>query len=87
MSDVEALVRWAGSIDEAIVTSSIRPVETIRLRTVAEGVETSAVLDLLRSLGCPVAQGYRLGRPVPAEAVLLLSALDGPVAGRAPAHP
>jgi diguanylate cyclase (GGDEF)-like protein/PAS domain S-box-containing protein len=36
-------------------------------RVVAEGVETSAQLDDLRGLGCPVVQGYATGRPAGAH--------------------
>ncbi len=39
------------------------------MTVVAEGVETSAQLALLRELGCHQAQGYLLGRPVPAAAM------------------
>jgi EAL domain-containing protein (putative c-di-GMP-specific phosphodiesterase class I) len=39
----------------------------MRLETVAEGVESVDVLPLLRRLGCTSAQGYALGRPMPAE--------------------
>ncbi|MFC3126802.1 EAL domain-containing protein [Pseudoroseomonas globiformis] len=35
----------------------------------AEGVETSAVLDSLRDEGCAEAQGYLLGRPLPVQAL------------------
>lgn len=35
-----------------------------RLAVVAEGVEDAGTLDALRSLGCDVAQGYLLGRPM-----------------------
>ncbi len=35
------------------------------LKTVAEGVETAADLDVLRELGCECAQGYFLFRPTP----------------------
>jgi EAL domain-containing protein (putative c-di-GMP-specific phosphodiesterase class I) len=34
---------------------------------VAEGVERPETLERLRQLGCDQAQGYLLGRPVPAE--------------------
>jgi EAL domain-containing protein (putative c-di-GMP-specific phosphodiesterase class I) len=34
---------------------------------VAEGIETEAQLDALRSLGCLLGQGYLLARPMPAE--------------------
>ena len=45
----------------------------------AEGVEDAAtVRDLLRRLGCDVAQGYLFARPVPAEAASGLLAADSP---------
>jgi EAL domain-containing protein (putative c-di-GMP-specific phosphodiesterase class I) len=34
---------------------------------VAEGVETAEVLDQLRSFGCDQAQGFHIGRPMPAD--------------------
>ena len=36
---------------------------------VAEGAETEAELRRLTELGCDLAQGYHVGRPVPAEAL------------------
>jgi EAL domain-containing protein (putative c-di-GMP-specific phosphodiesterase class I) len=50
----------------AIVTSIIAMAHAVDLTVIAEGVETAEQLDLLRSLGCDQAQGYHLGRPVPA---------------------
>jgi EAL domain-containing protein (putative c-di-GMP-specific phosphodiesterase class I) len=35
----------------------------------AEGVEDEKTFEVLRSLGCPAAQGYQLGRPMSLEAV------------------
>ena len=37
--------------------------EQFGLRTIAEGVEDQATLDLLRELGADYAQGFHLGRP------------------------
>ena len=37
------------------------------LRTVAEGVETAEQEQQLRDLGCRLVQGYRFGRPAPAD--------------------
>ncbi|OJF12311.1 hypothetical protein BG844_21330 [Couchioplanes caeruleus subsp. caeruleus] len=40
---------------------------SLRLTTVAEGVETAAQADMLRELNCPVVQGYHFYRPMPAR--------------------
>ena len=53
--------------DAAIVRSTIDLGRNLGLEVVAEGVETQAIWDQLRELGCNVAQGYFLSRPVPAE--------------------
>ena len=37
------------------------------LRVVAEGIEDGATLDLLRELGCDLAQGYVISKPMPAS--------------------
>ncbi|MEV7042458.1 EAL domain-containing protein [Amycolatopsis sp. NPDC051061] len=50
----------------AIVTSIIAMAHAVDLTVIAEGVESAEQLELLRSLGCDQAQGYHLGRPVPA---------------------
>jgi diguanylate cyclase (GGDEF)-like protein len=44
----------------------IRLAQSLRLETIAEGVESMEVLPFLRRLGCTAAQGYALGRPMPA---------------------
>ncbi|WP_103354915.1 EAL domain-containing protein [Amycolatopsis sp. CA-128772] len=51
---------------EAIVTSIIAMAHAVDLTVIAEGVESAEQVDLLRRLGCDQAQGYHLGRPVPA---------------------
>jgi EAL domain-containing protein (putative c-di-GMP-specific phosphodiesterase class I) len=40
------------------------------LDVVAEGVESAAQRDELRSLGCPRGQGYLFARPMPLDALL-----------------
>ncbi|MBI1394745.1 MAG: EAL domain-containing protein [Betaproteobacteria bacterium] len=54
--------------DATIVRSTIELGHNMGLEVVAEGVETEAGLDLLRSLGCDEAQGYVISRPLPAPA-------------------
>ena len=51
----------------AIVTASIHMAHALGLRVVAEGVEDQETWDRLAELGCEVAQGYHLCRPVPAS--------------------
>ena len=49
-------------------------------RTVAEGVETSEQLELLRGFGCDQVQGYLISRPVEAAALAgLLRAQENPL--------
>jgi diguanylate cyclase (GGDEF)-like protein len=53
--------------DEVIVRSTIDLGRNLGLRVVAEGVESPQAWSRLAQLGCNVAQGYFLSRPVPAE--------------------
>src|SRR5688572_18627922 len=53
--------------DAAITKAIIQLAHTLGLRVVAEGVETAAQRDLLRSLDCDEVQGFLFGRPMPAE--------------------
>ncbi len=54
------------SVDDAtIVTAVIGMARSLKLRVVAEGVETQDHLEFLRSHQCDEAQGYYFSRPVP----------------------
>ncbi len=53
--------------DAVIVRSTIDLGRNLGLGVVAEGVEDADVLERLQQLGCDVAQGYLVSRPVPAE--------------------
>jgi diguanylate cyclase (GGDEF)-like protein/PAS domain S-box-containing protein len=53
--------------DRIIVKSTIDLGRNLGLEVVAEGVETRAIMERLDEFGCDVAQGYYLGRPVPAD--------------------
>jgi diguanylate cyclase (GGDEF)-like protein len=52
--------------DAAIVTTIMAMALGLRLKVVAEGVETQEQADFLFQHGCLAAQGYLFGRPVPA---------------------
>lgn len=53
--------------DAAIVTGIIALAHSLRLKVVAEGVETLEQLDLLTDLACDTIQGYYLSQPLPAR--------------------
>ncbi|GAA5168980.1 EAL domain-containing response regulator [Viridibacterium curvum] len=53
----------------AMLESSIALARQLGLETVAEGVECATDLALLRRLGCDVAQGFFLSRPLPASRI------------------
>jgi diguanylate cyclase (GGDEF)-like protein len=53
--------------ERELVRATIDLGHALGLRVVAEGVEDRESLDLLATLGCDVAQGYFISRPVPAE--------------------
>jgi EAL domain-containing protein (putative c-di-GMP-specific phosphodiesterase class I) len=50
-----------------IVQSTIELVKGLGRKTVAEGVESLAVLQQLKALDCDYAQGYLIAKPMPAE--------------------
>ncbi|MDO9285730.1 MAG: EAL domain-containing protein [Aquabacterium sp.] len=58
--------------DLAITRAVIAVAHSLNMQVMAEGVETAAQLAVLRALGCEGAQGFLLGRPMPADAVLPL---------------
>jgi EAL domain-containing protein (putative c-di-GMP-specific phosphodiesterase class I) len=51
--------------DAAIVLAIIRMAHTLKLEVIAEGVETTAQLEYLRTHHCDQIQGYYLSRPLP----------------------
>lgn len=50
----------------AIVEATLAMARQLGMTSVAEGVESRDDWDFLRALGCDVAQGYFIGRPMPA---------------------
>ncbi len=59
----------AGPRDRILVRSTVAMAHELGLAVVAEGVEDQICLDLLREMDCDQAQGYGIGRPMPAGEV------------------
>jgi len=55
---------------EAIVRATVVLARSLGLESVAEGVETEAQAEFLRTTGCEIAQGYLYGRPLSPDAFL-----------------
>jgi EAL domain-containing protein (putative c-di-GMP-specific phosphodiesterase class I) len=53
--------------DAVIVTTTIELAHQLGLEVVAEGVETQEAWERLREMGCDLAQGYFLSRPMASE--------------------
>ena len=60
--------------DRALVHSAVDLAHSLGLGVVAEGIEDEATYEALRRVGCDVAQGYYISRPVPAEEIAAVNA-------------
>jgi diguanylate cyclase (GGDEF)-like protein/PAS domain S-box-containing protein len=67
----------------SIVEAVINMGRSLRMRVVAEGVETPQQLAFLRAHGCPEGQGFLLGRPVAAKQMARLLEADSTGGSRA----
>lgn len=54
---------------KTIVSSILGLADDLNLSVVAEGVETPVQFEVLKTLGCPLIQGYWTGRPMPMVAI------------------
>jgi EAL domain-containing protein (putative c-di-GMP-specific phosphodiesterase class I) len=57
----------ASADDRVLVRSVVDLGHNLGLTVVAEGVEDQATLEALAAVGCDVAQGFHLGRPMRSE--------------------
>jgi EAL domain-containing protein (putative c-di-GMP-specific phosphodiesterase class I) len=66
-SFVSSMLEETGSLE--IVRAILSLAGTLRIKTVAEGVETQDQLLKLKELGCDYGQGYLFARPLAREVV------------------
>ena len=55
--------------DAVIVRSTINLAHDLGLKVIAEGVESQEIYDVIQILGCDNAQGYHMGRAMPADQI------------------
>lgn len=77
--------------DAMLVRSTVQLAHELGLKVVAEGIEEGACLEFLGQIGCDYAQGYFVGRPLPAADLAALAAAtdaaaEAPVPERQPAR-
>ncbi len=53
--------------DQGIVAAIISMAHNLKLKVIAEGVETAAHIEFLKELGCDEIQGYYYSKPLPRE--------------------
>ena len=72
----------AGPEGLALVSTIINLAQALKLKVVAEGVETAEQQRLLRLLNCDEMQGYLFSKPLPADvfAARYLAASSAPAA-------
>ncbi|MGC8466326.1 MAG: putative bifunctional diguanylate cyclase/phosphodiesterase [Acidimicrobiales bacterium] len=67
----------------SLIRGVVSLARNIGLEVIAEGVDSSEVVEKLASFGCAMGQGYFLGRPMPlSEVMTVLSTSAGSTAGR-----
>lgn len=57
----------------ALINTSLSLASELKLKTIAEGVEDADILSLVTELGCDIAQGFHIARPMPANKILAWS--------------
>ncbi len=68
--DRSFIQRLGSGQSSQMVEAMLALAASLQLKTVSEGIETRAQLQLLRQLGCDIGQGYGLARPAPLQQLI-----------------
>jgi len=60
----------------SIISAIVSMAQEMNMDIVAEGVENEVQLNYIRSIGCPIVQGYFFARPMPAAEAKTLALLN-----------
>lgn len=60
----------SGQRDALLVRASVDMAHGLGMKVTAEGVETAAAFTLLQAMGCDMAQGYGIAKPMPYDALV-----------------
>jgi diguanylate cyclase (GGDEF)-like protein len=55
--------------DSEILQTIISLAKNLKMRVIAEGIETESQLNILKNLGCDYGQGYLMSKPLPCDAL------------------
>ena len=64
---VRGLIREGNLTDMAIIENVVNMCRQLSIQTVAEGIETEEIQDIIRGIGVSYLQGYLYSKPVPAD--------------------
>lgn len=64
---VRGLIREGNMTDMAIIENVVNMCRQLSIQTIAEGIETEEIQDIIRSIGVSYLQGYLYSKPVPAD--------------------
>ncbi|RMH13636.1 MAG: EAL domain-containing protein, partial [Gammaproteobacteria bacterium] len=70
----------ADSVDQAMVRSMQEVASEVRVKTIAEQVDSNEALQLLKKIGIDYVQGYHLHRPQPLDEIRLEGGINEQVA-------
>jgi EAL domain-containing protein (putative c-di-GMP-specific phosphodiesterase class I)/AmiR/NasT family two-component response regulator len=56
-------------VHRALIETTLMMAQRLNLRSVAEGIESNADWDVVAGLGCDIAQGYFIARPMPGNEI------------------